>query len=159
MTLRELTIELYFFSSFSFSFFSSCTQIKGCNSCNYIRIPQLLYDFPCCSEGQSEKLMSFSSDFVFLFFFFLVVQPSKTSKQCPGAVTEGHTVKLLCNFTGDPLPSVAWNRADTRRTLSNSGVLFLKDIKRSDSGIYECLAWNGIGNNSTEFCMIDVNCK
>lgn len=87
----------------------------------------------------------------------VLFQPSKTSKQCPGAVTEGHTVKLLCNFTGDPLPSVAWNRADTRRTLSNSGVLFLKDIKRSDSGIYECLAWNGIGNNSTEFCMIDVN--
>ncbi|RMX47201.1 hypothetical protein pdam_00023708 [Pocillopora damicornis] len=89
----------------------------------------------------------------------VLFQPSKTSKQCPGAVTEGHTVKLLCNFTGDPLPSVAWNRADTRRTLSNSGVLFLKDIKRSDSGIYECLAWNGIGNNSTEFCMIDVGKK
>ncbi|XP_022803747.1 peroxidasin homolog [Stylophora pistillata] len=83
--------------------------------------------------------------------------PSITSRQCPSAVTEGHSVKLLCNFTGNPLPSVAWNRANTRKTLSNREVLFIEHIKHNDSGRYECLAWNGIGNNSTEFCEVDVN--
>ncbi|PFX11518.1 lachesin-like [Stylophora pistillata] len=83
--------------------------------------------------------------------------PSITSMQCPSAVTEGHSVKLLCNFTGNPLPSIVWNRANTRKTLSNREILFIEDIKRGDSSRYECLAWNGIGNNSTEFCEIDVN--
>ncbi|XP_022803692.1 uncharacterized protein LOC111341014 isoform X2 [Stylophora pistillata] len=83
--------------------------------------------------------------------------PSITSVQCPSALTEGDNVKLVCNFTGNPLPSVVWNRANTRETLSNREILFIEDIKRSDSGRYECLAWNGIGNNSREFCEVDVN--
>ena len=90
---------------------------------------------------------------------FLVVEPSVTSQQCSSPVTEGDNATLHCNATGNPLPSVAWIRASTRGIVSYSKMLFMEDIKRNRSGSYECLAWNGIGKNSTNSCTIDVHCK
>ncbi|KAJ7376165.1 hypothetical protein OS493_036544 [Desmophyllum pertusum] len=66
--------------------------------------------------------------------------------------TEGDNATLHCNATGNPLPGVAWIRASTRGIVSYSKMLFMEDIKRNRSGSYECLAWNGIGKNSTNSC-------
>ncbi|KAJ7380981.1 Hemicentin-1 [Desmophyllum pertusum] len=84
-------------------------------------------------------------------------EPSVTSQLCSSPVTEGDNATLHCNATGNPLPSVAWIRASTRGIVSYSKMLFMEDIKRNKSGSYECLAWNGIGKNSTKSCTIDVH--
>ena len=90
---------------------------------------------------------------------FFADEPSVTSQKCPSPVTEGDNVTLHCNATGNPVPSIAWIRASTRKTVSYSEMLFIGSIMRKESGKYECLAWNGIGNNSTKSCTIDVHCK
>ena len=68
---------------------------------------------------------------------FLPDPPQSFIQNCPSPVTEGDNVTLYCNATGNPLPQTAW-------------------IK---SGIYQCMAWNGIRGNNTANCTIDVQCK
>ena len=80
-----------------------------------------------------------------------------TIQQCSTPVTEGHNATLYYNATGNPVPNTAWIRAGQVET--NNKMLVLAAIKRNESGNYECLAWNGIGNNSTKSCTIDVQCK
>ena len=90
---------------------------------------------------------------------FLSVEPRITSKQCESPVTEGDNATLHCSAIGNPSPNIAWIKVSTRETVSYSGMLFIEDIKRNKSGSYECLAWNGIGNNNTNSCTVDVHCE
>ena len=90
---------------------------------------------------------------------FLSVEPRITSKQCASPVTEGDNATLHCSAIGNPSPNIAWIKVSTRETVSFSGMLFIEDIKRNKSGSYECLAWNGIGNNNTNSCTVDVHCE
>ena len=85
--------------------------------------------------------------------------PTVTIQQCSTPVTEGDNATLDCSATGNPVPSTAWLRTNTRAILSYSKILDIPTIQRSQSGNYECLAWNGIGNNNTKSCSIDVHCK
>lgn len=92
-------------------------------------------------------------------FVSLPDEPTSTIHQCPTPVTEGDIATLYCNATGNPAPSMAWIRASTRKVVSNNERLVIAAIKRSELGSYECLAWNGFGNNDTKSCSIDVHCK
>lgn len=92
-------------------------------------------------------------------FVSLPDEPTSTIHQCPTPVTEGGNASLYCNATGNPAPSMAWIRASTRKVVSNNERLVIAAIKRSELGSYECLAWNGFGNNDTKSCSIDVHCK
>ena len=64
---------------------------------------------------------------------------------------------LSCNATGNPPPEVAWIRSG--EVLVKDSVNVISAINRSLSGIFKCMAWNGIGNNFTANCTIDVHCK
>ena len=86
-------------------------------------------------------------------------EPSVTIQHSSTTVTEGKNVTLSCSATGEPVPAFAWIRTSTREVLSNKKEHMITAIKRNESGRYECLAWNGIGNNSTKSCTIDVQCK
>ncbi|XP_068686462.1 hemicentin-1-like isoform X2 [Montipora foliosa] len=79
-----------------------------------------------------------------------------TLQQCPTPVLEGSSATLYCNATGNPAPSIAWIRAGTGKVVSRSGRLHIAVINRNESDLYECHAWNGIGNNDNESCTIDV---
>ncbi|XP_068685500.1 hemicentin-1-like [Montipora foliosa] len=79
-----------------------------------------------------------------------------TLQQCPTPVLEGSSATLYCNATGNPAPSITWIRAGTGKVVSRSGRLHIAVINRNESDVYECHAWNGIGNNDTESCTIDV---
>ena len=64
---------------------------------------------------------------------------------------------LYCNTTGNPPPEVAWIRSG--EVLVKDNVNAISAINRSLSGIFKCMAWNGISNNFTANCTVDVHCK
>ena len=90
---------------------------------------------------------------------YFAVEPTVTIQQCVSPLTEGDNTTLHCNATGNPVPDVAWIRKETNEIVSSNNMLHIPDVKRNQSGDYECLAWNGIGNNSTSSCFVDVHCK
>ena len=85
--------------------------------------------------------------------------PNVIIRQCSAPVNEGESATLYCNATGNPVPRTVWIRASAGEVMSYNKSLNLPNIKRNESGRYECIAWNGIGNNKTEFCTVDVYCK
>ena len=93
------------------------------------------------------------------YFLFLIDEPLVLSLECPTPIVEGHDVTLHCNATGNPLPNISWIRQDTGDILGTNGQLTLTAVNRSKTGTFQCLAWNGIGNNSTRTCSLDVYCK
>ena len=67
----------------------------------------------------------------------------------------GEDVKLRCDVSGDPTPSVVWHREDgqfpsTGRTSMNSGhLLLIPGVTPSDEGVYICQAQNSVGTISS----------
>lgn len=74
-------------------------------------------------------------------------------------VVEGDNVSLNCNATGNPAPNVAWIRRSDNSLIASSGTAVLTNIRRADSGIFYCLAWNGIGANASGNVTIDILCE
>ena len=64
---------------------------------------------------------------------------------------------LYCNATGNPSPQTAWIKSG--KVLVTDSVHVMRGINRSQAGIYQCMAWNGIMRNETSNCTIDVYCK
>ena len=94
-----------------------------------------------------------------LFVCFLVDAPTATILQCSTPVTEGNDAILYFNATGNPAPNITWIRKSKRQVVTANKVLIIEAIKSNGSGSYECLAWNGMENNSTNSCTVDVYCK
>ena len=88
---------------------------------------------------------------------FSAVPPTSTIPNCPSQVTDGDNVTLYCNATGNPPPKVAWMRSG--EVLVKDSAYLIPAINRSQAGVYECVAWNGIDNNSSANCTVDVQCK
>ena len=83
-----------------------------------------------------------------------------TLRQCPTVVNESNDAALYCNATGNPVPSVKWIRRNTGEVtvVSNNSTLVFAGIYRNESGLYQCIANNSIGNDSKN-CAVDVQCK
>ena len=90
---------------------------------------------------------------------FLSDQPNVTIEHCSTEVTEGDNATLSCNATGSPTPETAWIREKTGEVLSYSKIHQITGINRNETGAYVCLAWNGIGKNSSKSCLVVVQCK
>ena len=90
---------------------------------------------------------------------FFSVEAQVQALHCPSSLTEGSNVNLQCDATGNPSPSITWIRQDTGIVLGSNDHLILLNVHRSRMGIYQCHAWNGIGNGSISTCYLDVFCK
>ena len=88
------------------------------------------------------------------------VAPNVTVRQCPTVVNEGNDATLYCDVTGNPVPSITWIRLSTGEVtiVSNNNSLVFAAINRNESGLYQCIANNSIGNDSKN-CTVDVQCK
>ncbi|XP_067362041.1 contactin-4 isoform X1 [Channa argus] len=68
-------------------------------------------------------------------------------------VSKGSSVKLECFALGNPVPSIAWRRADGNplpgkiKINHSSGVLEIPYFRPEDAGVYECVAENSRGRN------------
>lgn len=91
--------------------------------------------------------------------FIFPDEPEIVVQLCPSPITEGDNVSLFCNATGNPAPYVTWIRQSTGAKLSTTEELVLPAITRFEAGQYRCIASNGIRNNSTRRCSLDVLCK
>lgn len=85
-----------------------------------------------------------------------VIEPSDVK------AAEGSTVTVHCSVKGTPVPQVAWahdnggrvtqlrsmpgSEASDRHKLLSNGTLLIRDVQKSDSGMYTCSADNGIGS-------------
>ena len=62
------------------------------------------------------------------------------------AIEEGSDLRLTCAATGQPKPSISWERLgstlDTKRLIVDGATFILKSSKVSDSGTYSCRAEN-----------------
>ena len=95
----------------------------------------------------------------------IVIRPNKTS-----AMNAGSTVTFVCVASGDPNPSISWNRGDTvlnndsRVTIyedlvTENGVMLVRSIlelcsaEEADAGQYSCFAENILGNDTASFVL------
>ena len=100
----------------------------------------------------------------------IVIRPNQTI-----AVDAGNTVTFVCVASGDPNPSISWNRGDTvlnndsRVTIyedlvTENGVTFVRSIlelcsaEEADAGQYSCFAENILGNDTASF-VLTVNAQ
>lgn len=116
-----------------------------CPVCTAITSGQCSPVGPSCSVSKS--------------LIIFAVEPEVSTQECPSPVTEGSNVTLHCNASGNPPPSITWIWQDTGDVLTRRELLILTAVNGSQAGSYQCLASNGIGNNSTRTCNLDVLCK
>ena len=74
--------------------------------------------------------------------------------------SEGWNVVLRCNASGIPPPKLTWKKRGSRDILSNDeNFLLSKNISRSETGWYQCIATNGFDNPASQQVYINVYCK
>jgi len=64
-------------------------------------------------------------------------------------VNESGSASFQCSVSGNPEPSVAWNKVDNQSKISHSAVsggkLLFKNVTASDTGVYKCSSENILG--------------
>ena len=90
----------------------------------------------------------------------ITTHPSNVTK------TEGENVTLHCNATGYPLPTLSWTKdgsdiSNNPRISFSTGKkqLAITKASRVDSGAYQCVATNSLGNDTSKSAVVDVQCK
>ena len=95
-------------------------------------------------------------------------QPEITLNPLNVTKVEGENVTLTCNVTGNPEPNISWVVKWSSIDTDNShGIDFSNDrekmtimnVRRTDSGEYQCMATNNLGNGSSQVATLDVLCK
>jgi len=84
-------------------------------------------------------------------------------------VTTGQSFTLACTATGDPVPNIEWRQNGTFYTIrdpsviritpteelqSTSSVITVTNATTSDTGLYQCVATNVVGNDTWDATVI-----
>ena len=72
---------------------------------------------------------------------------------------EFEQVTIRCEATGYPPPKVTWIKLQTNQKVGNGNTHMFHSIRRQDSGMYKCVAKNGVGRPAKAFVQIKVKCK
>ena len=97
---------------------------------------------------------------------FNVDPPEITTHPEFTVVEEGYYVTLTCYADGNPTPWISWTK-DGSLVIGRPGVILgtgnrtltIEIVNREDSGQYQCLASNGLGNATSSVATLDVDCK
>lgn len=95
---------------------------------------------------------------ILCFLIIHVVAPQIITQPHGGLVTEGDNVTLSCNASGVPAPSISWTKDGSLLTSSFGGVR-ITSVNRTDSGEYQCVAINSVGNATSDAATLDVQCE
>ena len=88
--------------------------------------------------------------------FFILFQFHQTLLRDQATVIEGTKIIFNCSATGNPHPDMSWLKDG--KTVAEGDTLSL-ETSRNDSGIYWCLAKNGVGEVINATAYLDVQCK
>nr|XP_042903541.1 roundabout homolog 1 isoform X2 [Parasteatoda tepidariorum] len=71
-------------------------------------------------------------------------------------VKEGETVSLSCAASGNPKPIIRWKHAGVHYDSSDDTNFRINSAQKSDSGEYECIADNGVGDPASAVITVEV---
>lgn len=91
--------------------------------------------------------------------FFLSSDSPEVLIKSISPVVEGNDLSLVCHVTGNPPPDVLWMRGSANSVLTRNNTVMLQNVTRTDSGLFQCYAWNGIGKNASSKVTVDVLCE
>ena len=100
--------------------------------------------------------------------FIVTDEPETTAHPGSVAETEGNNVTFSCNAAANPAPTISWIRDGSPvNTTINSRISFSADNKqltitnviRTDSGEYQCVANNILGNATSNDATLDIQCN
>ncbi|XP_052669054.1 V-set and immunoglobulin domain-containing protein 1 [Harpia harpyja] len=109
---------------------------------------------PQGDTGQSQKSVIVS----------VLVKPSKPFCKIEGTPEKGHLIYLLCKCEeGLPHPTYHWYKVDentlkpvTEQYNPNTGILYIGNLTTFETGYYQCIASNALGNST---CELDLTAK
>ena len=88
----------------------------------------------------------------------LAVPPVITRPPEATTLRENATLRLTCEATGQPRPTITWSRDGVQQ--SSPGNRFkISSIKRSQAGTYTCTADNQVKDAKTASALVTVECK
>jgi len=85
------------------------------------------------------------------------VRPLITQKPSSVIVEEGQNVSLLCKATGQPEPTIMWNKMLGQVLRSKNGKLIIHGVTKADGGTYTCSARNVVGQDSAAAQLIVID--
>ena len=85
----------------------------------------------------------------------ITVPPQLDQHPVSQVITEGETLVLNCNATGNPTPSITWTMS--AHVLPSGETLTIVNASKSDSGSYTCTATNGVGADAVAAVTVTVN--
>ena len=92
------------------------------------------------------------SSFSYVFLLFYLVGAVISRKPSSVIVEEGQNVSLICRATGQPTPTVTWQKAFSQlskeKTTVVDGNLTILNIAKADARDYACVAKNLLGKDS-----------
>ena len=93
-------------------------------------------------------------------FYFFVVPPTINKGPTNKTLNESSDLELFCNATGNPPPDIAWSKVavPSVQPLFDE-VLIVKNINKTDAGVYQCRASNGIGSDAFATSVVTVRCE
>ena len=75
-------------------------------------------------------------------------------------VNEGGSASFQCSASGNPEPAIVWSKLNSQSEISKSAILAgrlrLRNVKGSDSGVYQCSAENIVGK-ALAVAQLEVN--
>lgn len=71
-------------------------------------------------------------------------------------VKEGETVSLSCDATGNPAPTISWKHAGRHYGNTDGTEYHITSAQKSDSGEYECIADNSVGEAASATITVEV---
>jgi len=96
----------------------------------------------------------------------ITVPPEITVHPEAQTKSEGENVTLSCKADGNPVPTISWTRngspVDESGRISFSEdkkQLTITNVSRTDSGEYQCVASNSLGNDTFNDATLDIQCK
>ena len=93
-------------------------------------------------------------------FSIFTVAPSISVVAGSYNITEGRDLVLRCSSDGRPLPIVTWSKMKfSNITFPPGHQLRIRNISRTEAGVYICTAANGIGQNANAKIDVNVLCK
>jgi hypothetical protein len=69
---------------------------------------------------------------------------------------EGESVKLTCDATGNPVPTITWKHAGRHYDSYEENSYVINNAQKNDSGEYECIADNSIGDAATTVITVEI---